>query len=161
MCDLKNEIDAPEYVKSDPVMRISPEETVDVLSDWPQETATHLDPSQWEALRHILTKRLAIIQGPPGTGKTHVSVTALKLLLENRKPEDPPIIVTAHTNHALDQLLNHIAETVPEYIRLGGRSTDEDVKKRTLYEVRQSTQIPHHPHEATTFALAPRRSAIP
>lgn len=127
-------------MKSDPEMRIS-DKIVNVLSDWPGEPSNNLDASQWEALHHILTKRLAIIQGPPGTGKTHVSVTALKLLLKNRKPEDPPIIVAAHTNHALDQLLNHIAEIVPDYVRLGGRSLDENVRKRTLFEVRKSISM--------------------
>jgi helicase required for RNAi-mediated heterochromatin assembly 1 len=142
ICSLNEDIDVPEYVKSDPEMRISPDQIVNVLSDWPQEPANDLDVSQWEALHHILTKRLAIIQGPPGTGKTHVSVTALKLLLQNRNPRDPPIIVAAHTNHALDQLLNHISEVVPDYVRLGGRSIDENVRKRTLYEVRKSISIP-------------------
>lgn len=112
-------------------------ENVDILEDWPARPATELDRSQLSALRRILTKRLAIIQGPPGTGKTHVSVIALKALLSNMKAGDPPIIVTCQTNHALDQLLRHVAVFESEFIRLGGRSKDQDViKKRTLYEVR-------------------------
>ncbi|KAH8701780.1 putative DEAD box helicase [Talaromyces proteolyticus] len=142
ICNLRSEIDTPEYVHSSPEMKLLHDKTVDVLSSWPQEPENNLDESQWEALRHVLTKRLAIIQGPPGTGKTHVSVAALKLLLENRKRGDPPIIVAAYTNHALDQLLNHIAHVVPDYIRLGGRSLDENVKKRTLWEVRKSIITP-------------------
>lgn len=77
-------------------------------------------------------------QGPPGTGKTYVSVVALKILLANRGRDDPPIIVTCQTNHALDQLLRHIAEFEPSFIRLGGRSKDQGkIKERTLYEVRE------------------------
>ncbi|KKY15252.1 putative atp binding [Phaeomoniella chlamydospora] len=137
----------------------------DIIKDWPQESlpGTDLDNSQWSALHRILTKQLAIIQGPPGTGKTYVSVAALKILLANKCPEDPPIIVAAHTNHALDQLLRHVAKFEPDYIRLGGRSTDDEIKRRALYEVRRSLKIPPvkggcfvssiHQHKATTAEL--------
>ncbi|KAK4967576.1 hypothetical protein LTR66_011920 [Elasticomyces elasticus] len=112
-------------------------ENVDILNDWPVGPASELDASQLAALRRILTKRLAIVQGPPGTGKTHVSVVALKTMINNMVEDDPPIIVTCQTNHALDQLLRHVASFEPNFVRLGGRSKDRDViKKRTLYEVR-------------------------
>lgn len=71
-----------------------------------------------------------------------MSVSALKILLSNMKTGDPPIIISAQTNHALDQLLSHVAEFEPDYIRLGGRSGDEAIRKRTLYEVRQTTSAP-------------------
>ncbi|KAL8872646.1 MAG: hypothetical protein Q9174_001759 [Haloplaca sp. 1 TL-2023] len=109
---------------------------------WPSDPTSNLDASQVSALRRILSKELAIVQGPPGTGKTYVSVLALKVLIENKQDNDPPIIVSAHTNHALDQLLRHIAPVEPEFIRLGGMSNDEAViKPRTLYEVRQKTVL--------------------
>lgn len=78
---------------------------VDILSDWPNDLPSELDQSQMDALRRILSKRMAIVQGPAGTGKTHTSVIAIKLLLENMNSNEPPIILAAHTNHALDQLL--------------------------------------------------------
>jgi helicase required for RNAi-mediated heterochromatin assembly 1 len=112
-------------------------QNVNILENWPPAPEENLDESQWAALRQILTKRVAIIQGPPGTGKTYVSKIALQVLVENRKIGDPPIIVAAQTNHALDQLLGHVAKFDPEYIRLGGRSTKPEVKKQALYEVRQ------------------------
>jgi helicase required for RNAi-mediated heterochromatin assembly 1 len=142
ICDLKKDIDCPEYVKMDPQMKLFSDEYINILTEWPSEPQNDLDESQWEALRQILTKRLAIIQGPPGTGKTHVSVAALRLLLSARKADDPPIVIGAHTNHALDQLLNHISAWEPDYIRLGGRSLSENVKKRTLFEVSQSSSAP-------------------
>ena len=115
---------------------------VDIINDWPRDSPPVLDASQFEALRRILTKQLAIIQGPPGTGKTHVSVVALELLLRNMAPGDPPIILAAHTNHAVDQLLRHVARFEPEFIRLGGMTTDlENIKPRTLFEVRNSTRL--------------------
>lgn len=115
---------------------------VDIIDDWPSEVPPVLDASQFEALRRILTKRLAIIQGPPGTGKTHVSVVALELLLNNMAPGDPPIILAAHTNHAVDQLLRHVARFEPDFIRLGARTTDyEKIKPRTLFEVRLAARF--------------------
>lgn len=97
-----------------------------------------MDASQVKATRRILTKSLAIVQGPPGTGKTYVSVQALQLMLANHTPGDPPIVITCMTNHALDQILRHVYEFQPELVRLGGRSKDLIIKKRTLFEVREA-----------------------
>jgi helicase required for RNAi-mediated heterochromatin assembly 1 len=110
---------------------------INLLTGWPESPTGDLDKSQWAALKQILTKKLAIIQGPPGTGKTHISVIALKILLSNMQPHDPPIIVSSQTNHALDQLLQHISVSEKNYIRLGGRSNDPEIKKRTLFSIRQ------------------------
>ena len=85
----------------------------------------------------MLTKRLAVVQGPPGTGKTHVSVVALQILLGNMQNGSPPIIIACQTNHALDQLLRHVARFEPDFIRLGGRTSDmEIIKPRTLFAVK-------------------------
>ena len=118
-------------------------ENVDILSQWPKVSGTTLDESQMTAVRRIMTKKLAIVQGPPGTGKTFVSISALSVMLDNLHPGDPPIIVAAQTNHALDQLLKLIAPVEPNFLRLGGRTLEENVvvKERTLYEVRRKTQI--------------------
>lgn len=113
------------------------------MEDWPEVPLNEeLDASQWAALHRILTKRLAIIQGPPGTGKTFVSVIALKIMLDNMRSGDPPIIIAAQTNHALDQLLTHVSFFEPNYIRLGARSSDVEIKKRTLFVVRQKEPPP-------------------
>lgn len=145
----KTTIKAPQYVKDHPIKDMrrvftnnkhETYENVDIINNWPTQPESDLDASQLSALHRILTKRLAIVQGPPGTGKTHVSVQAIKVMLANRKEDDPPILVTCQTNHALDQLLRHIASFEPDFVRLGGRSKDRDViKARTLYEVRQLT----------------------
>lgn len=88
----------------------------------------------------MLTSQLAIVQGPPGTGKTFTSVSAIKVLVENLGPDDPPIIIAAQTNHAVDQLMNHIMEFEENVVRIGGRSAKKNVeiRKRTLYELRIS-----------------------
>ena len=114
---------------------------VNILEDWPAGLSSALDTSQMDALRRILTKRLAIVQGPPGTGKTHVSVIALRLLFENLAIGDPPIIISAHTNHALDQLLRHVSKFEPEFIRLGAWTKDvEVIKPRTLFEIKDAVR---------------------
>ena len=144
---LDNNIRAPKYVEEHPLKDVSAALQddnrtfgVNVLDEWPELPDSNLDRSQLTALRRILTKRLAIIQGPPGTGKTHVSVVALKIMLSNMSTSDPPIIVTAQTNHALDQLLRHIAPSEAKFIRLGGRTTDQLViRPRTLFEIRKSS----------------------
>ncbi|KAH1897038.1 hypothetical protein KXW87_002956 [Aspergillus fumigatus] len=143
ICGLDPDVNAPDYVKEFPTMDIESvttdeEKKINLLEGWPESPTGDLDQSQWAALKHILTKKLAIIQGPPGTGKTHVSVVALKVLLSSMHPHDPPIIVSSQTNHALDQLLRHISVFEKDYIRLGGRSNDPEIKKRTLFAIRQN-----------------------
>ncbi|KAL4896040.1 P-loop containing nucleoside triphosphate hydrolase protein [Aspergillus ambiguus] len=145
ICFLQPNIEPPAYVQQNPIVKLQSaidetqrEGKVDVLNGWPGAPTGDLDDTQWEALRQILTKRLAIVQGPPGTGKTFVSVVALKVLISNMKPDDPPIIVSSQTNHALDQLLVHISRFEQNYIRLGSRSSDLDVKKHTLFNVKKT-----------------------
>jgi helicase required for RNAi-mediated heterochromatin assembly 1 len=155
ICTLSTDIATPSYVSSRPSINLraafngsdrqSTMQHANILESWPPAPEEHLDKSQWAALQQILTKRVALIQGPPGTGKTYVSKIALQVLIENREKEDPPIIVAAQTNHALDQLLGHVAKFDPEYIRLGGRSTKPEVRERALYEVRQRERLPIAP----------------
>lgn len=147
ICSLESAIEPPEYTKAKPVLDIGTgldkpgeeksEVRVNILQDWPQSPTGDLDDTQWAALQQILTKRLSIIQGPPGTGKTFVSVVALRIILSNMKNSEPPIFIAAQTNHALDQLLTHISSFEKNYIRLGARSSDAEIKKRTLFAVRQ------------------------
>ncbi|RJE24061.1 Helicase [Aspergillus sclerotialis] len=144
LCDLKTEIASPQYIADAPNLKVAPvisgtedEEKLDVLCNWPKEPMADMDESQWRALEQIITKRLAIVQGPPGTGKTFVSVAALKILLANKDGADPPIIVAAQTNHALDQLLSHISNFETRFIRLGGRSHDLEIKRHTVYSVKR------------------------
>ncbi|KAL8738285.1 MAG: hypothetical protein Q9181_000920 [Wetmoreana brouardii] len=148
---VEREIRPPWYLQKQPVKDLSSlfhgtgekYAQVDILDgQWPNDPTSELDASQVAALRRILAKELAIVQGPPGTGKTHVSVVALKVLLANKRHGDPPIIVAAHTNHALDQLLRHIAPLEPEFIRLGGMSLDEEIiRPRMLFEIKQATKL--------------------
>ncbi|KFZ06707.1 hypothetical protein V501_07158 [Pseudogymnoascus sp. VKM F-4519 (FW-2642)] len=116
---------------------------VDILGPWPALEGSQLDASQMAAVRRILCKKVAIIQGPPGTGKTFVSITALKIMLNNWVVGDPPILVSAQTNHAIDQLLNLIEPFEPNFLRLGGRSSESNdvIQLRTLYRLRGQLAI--------------------
>ncbi|KAL2849230.1 P-loop containing nucleoside triphosphate hydrolase protein [Aspergillus pseudoustus] len=150
ICFLEKDVKAPEYVRENAVIEIDSavddskeERKVDVLNAWAHTPFGDLDTTQWAALEQMLTKQLAIIQGPPGTGKTYVSVVALKILISNMKPGDPPIVVASQTNHALDQILTHVSRFERQYVRLGARSNNNEIKKRTLYSIRRDEPMPN------------------
>lgn len=57
------------------------------------------------------------------------------------EPADPPIIIAAHTNHAVDQLLRHVSKFEPQFVRVGAMTTDVDtIKPRTLYEIKRAVK---------------------
>ncbi|KAF2431430.1 P-loop containing nucleoside triphosphate hydrolase protein [Tothia fuscella] len=156
LVEVLKDVEPPQYLQNQPKLDLttamSPKnggeglENVDVINHWPTDPKTTLDKSQQKALHHILTKRLATVQGPPGTGKTHVSVMALKIMLQNWRIGDPPIIIACQTNHALDQLLRHVSEFEPHFARLGGRSKETGIiKERTLFNLKQGKRI-NFPH---------------
>ncbi|KAH8660848.1 P-loop containing nucleoside triphosphate hydrolase protein, partial [Tricladium varicosporioides] len=162
LVDLDPDVKAPEYIKNHPILDLSslvpidkasnPTKdgsaleillsNVDALSHFPPIPESSMDASQMAALESMLTKRVAIVQGPPGTGKTFVSVMTLRILIANLQSGDPPIVISAQTNHALDQLLNHVLAFEPNILRLGGRCSKENeaILKRTLYELRNSAK---------------------
>jgi helicase required for RNAi-mediated heterochromatin assembly 1 len=115
----------------------------DVINELESAPLKRLNIYQQDAMRHMLTKKFAIVQGPPGTGKTFVSVTFLRLLLAQMRHGDPPIIVATRTNHALDQLLVHISEFEPNCIRLGDRSENLRVSARTLFAMKENRPQPN------------------
>ena len=142
--DLEREVRAPDFIEEQPfkdLRGVFPEDGADelrvnVLGKWPN-APSNLDKSQLQALKRVLTKSLAIVQGPPGTGKTYLSVLALDIMLQNSTSLDPPIVLAAQTNHALDQLLRHISKFEPDFVRLGAMTKDyEIVKPRTLSQIK-------------------------
>lgn len=150
ICSMEPDIGPPQHVVENPNMDLSPANmdssgtgygVVDVINNWPSFEESGLDETQWQGLQQILTKSLAVVQGPPGTGKTFLSTVALEILHSHLKHDDPPIIIAAQTNHALDQLLSLVSTFEPNFIRLGGRSTSSEVKKRALYQIRKDNRI--------------------
>ncbi|KAM7186775.1 P-loop containing nucleoside triphosphate hydrolase protein [Rhypophila sp. PSN 637] len=149
--------EAPLFVKDNPIMDLStlvhiiPEGDEDTYDDLTEPLRDHniltglpdlgrvttLDHSQLEALHRILSTELAIVQGPPGTGKTFTSVEALKIMIKRRQTYGgPPIIISAQTNHALDQLLTHCLDADASICRVGGRTESEVIRAYTVYEIR-------------------------
>lgn len=107
------------------------------------EQLSWLDESQLRGVHRIISNELAIVQGPPGTGKTFTSVEAIKVMCAyRRRRRGPPIVVAAQTNHALDQILRHCLNAGANVLRLGGRTKDERIKERTLFELRQRNPVP-------------------
>lgn len=98
-------------------------------------TKSTLDQSQQAALINALSRRVALIQGPPGTGKSYTGVATIKTVLESKRDSFGPIICVCYTNHALDQLLEHLLDQkVHNIIRMGSRSKSEVLRKLNLHE---------------------------
>ena len=112
---MDQDVPPPDYLEKSPTLNLSslfPDvrdreslEEVDVLRGWPAAVHSTMDKTQQQALKTILTNRVAIVQGPPGTGKTWVSVVALKAMIKNMDRNDPPIVIACQTNHALGEIL--------------------------------------------------------
>lgn len=123
---------------------LSAQESFDIAA---LQQKSRLDNKQAAALVNGLTRALAMIQGPPGTGKSYVGVALIKVLLANKKISkttlaDPtkadigPVLCVCYTNHALDQLLEHLVEDgVKQVIRIGSRSKSEILEPLNLREV--------------------------
>jgi hypothetical protein len=75
------------------------------------QSRTTLDPTQSVALLNTLSRGLSLIQGPPGTGKSYTGEKIIQVLLANKEKADlGPILCVCYTNHALDQLLEHLLD---------------------------------------------------
>ncbi|KAI5463927.1 P-loop containing nucleoside triphosphate hydrolase protein [Mariannaea sp. PMI_226] len=103
------------------------------------DSVSAFDDSQRGAFDQMVSSELALVQGPPGTGKTFTSVIAIQSYVQTLraglKRPVPPIIVSAQTNHALDQLLEKCIETGANIVRIGGRSQVEAINERTIFNL--------------------------
>jgi hypothetical protein len=104
---------------------------------------TSLDDAQAEALISTLTRSMALIQGPPGTGKSYTGVAIMKVLMKNKAAAKlGPVICVTFTNHALDQILEHLVDAeVKQVIRIGSRSKSERLIPLNLRTVAQNQDL--------------------
>lgn len=108
-----------------------------------------LDDAQGIALADALSRGLALIQGPPGTGKSFTGVALIKVLLKKRKRAHlGPIVCVCYTNHAPDQLLEHLVlDGIQCIVRLGSRSKSqllEPLNLRNLSQKQDKTKPEKH-----------------
>ncbi|KND86470.1 NFX1-type zinc finger-containing protein 1 [Tolypocladium ophioglossoides CBS 100239] len=105
----------------------------------PEELASRstLDITQSSALLNALSRELSLIQGPPGTGKSYTGEKIIKVLLKSKKEAQlGPILCVCYTNHALDQLLEHLLDDgISQIIRIGSRSKSERLQDLNLRTV--------------------------
>ena len=96
-----------------------------------------LDEAQQLSLLNALASSLALIQGPPGTGKSYTGVAIINVLLQSRSAANlGPIICVCYTNHALDQLLEHLIQSgVEQVVRMGSRSKSAMLQNLNLHQV--------------------------
>ncbi|KAH7126185.1 P-loop containing nucleoside triphosphate hydrolase protein, partial [Dactylonectria macrodidyma] len=116
-------------------------------------TSSQFDHSQLEAFNCMTSRELAIVQGPPGTGKTFTSIVAIQSYIQtlraNKGKDGPPplIIVSAQTNHALDQLLSRCIQTGAKVARLGGQSQVPEINERSLHNLEQHSKVRAGPRQ--------------
>ncbi|KAH7009999.1 P-loop containing nucleoside triphosphate hydrolase protein [Ilyonectria destructans] len=109
--------------------------------------ASQFDYSQTEAFNCMTSRELAIVQGPPGTGKTFTSIVAIQSYIQtlqaNKGKDEPPslVVVSAQTNHALDQLLERCIQVGANVVRLGGRSKVAAICERSMYNLEQGSKV--------------------
>lgn len=103
---------------------------------------TALDPTQSMAFESALTRELCLIQGPPGTGKSFTGEKIIKGLVANKAGARlGPILCVCYTNHALDQLLEHLVhDGTKAVIRIGSRSKSAVLENLNLRVVATSAQ---------------------
>lgn len=83
------------------------------ISEW---FNADLNPSQQQAVKEALACRdYHLIQGPPGTGKT---MTAIEIIQQAARQGDK-VLATADSNVAVDNLVERLADTPTEAIRVG------------------------------------------
>ena len=147
------EVEAPAYTKrqgfSFDLSTLSTQNetiTLDVKSPMDADVLsaqTTLDRAQAEALISTLCTSMALIQGPPGTGKSYTGVALMKVLMANKKAAKlGPVLCVTFTNHALDQILEHLIDAgVEQVIRIGSRSKSERLSAVNLRTVAQKESL--------------------
>lgn len=81
-----------------------------------EKILTQLNPVQRKAvLKALLCDNYMLIKGLPGTGKTQTLVALIQLLMVMNKS----VLITSHTNSAVDNILLRLKERGIKFMRLG------------------------------------------
>lgn len=100
-----------------------------------------LNKTQRRAVEMMFSEPISLIQGPPGTGKTSTIVAAIRILKQHYKIPHP-ILLTSHTNVAVDNLAQGCKEAGLNVIRAGSmvkvRESLSDVTVEGLMEKHSS-----------------------
>lgn len=121
-------------------LRLTPEQPFD---DTTLHEKSTLDDMQQLSIINALRSYLALIQGSLGIGKSYIDVAIIKVLLKNRNAAKlEPIICVCYTNHALDQLLEHLVKNgVEQLIRLESRSKSELLQDLNLHHISKEIRL--------------------
>ncbi len=91
-----------------------------------------MNRSQQEAIRMVLGSRLSLIQGPPGSGKTRTIAELVRLMRQDLGIMEP-ILLTAHTNVAVDNLAESSIRAGLRVVRAGSmEKVRSAVQERSL-----------------------------
>ncbi|KAG1649332.1 NFX1-type zinc finger-containing protein 1 [Nymphon striatum] len=143
------ELSPPAYLRKETqyditaILKDELKQSVKIVRDrfsWRFDNDISLNYSQLRALRHCLTRELAIVQGPPGTGKTFLAIKLAETLLANRKVWSNngghgALLIVCQTNHALDQFLEGILKFNENIIRIGSRCKSKILKNKLLHRI--------------------------
>lgn len=123
------------------------------------------NPSQAEAIKWALSRRVSLIRGPPGTGKTRAAAlliaTSLRLRgapieLDGDIGPVPKVLAVAHSNGAADVLLEALLAIGIPAIRAGRPATvSPAARKRTILAMTQT-----HP-EVVALMKQARDASLP
>ena len=106
----------------------------------PPPSLDTLNESQRNAVRSAIERRMTLIQGPPGTGKTTTATHLLKVLAQQGSG---PILATAESNVAVDNLLEGLLDLGVKALRVG-----RPVKVReTLRSATLDAVLENHPKQ--------------
>ncbi|KAI0409117.1 hypothetical protein F4802DRAFT_615645 [Xylaria palmicola] len=97
---------------------------------------SQLDHGQAVSCLNALRRSFQVIQGPPGTGKSWTGEA------NNRsRTHIGPILCVCYTNHALDQLLEHLWHRgITQILRIGSRSKSKVLEEVNLRKVAKDVE---------------------